>query len=126
MPLPQELRTTRPKRTPEEDMQINLVKHIQWRIMPDVVFFHVPNGGARSKASAGRLKAMGVRAGVLDLIFLLPGPRTFLLELKHGSNRMSDEQEALAADLDALGIEWACAWTLDDALKILEAVGAIK
>lgn len=30
-------------------------------------FYHVPNGGARNKAEAGRLKAQGVRAGVLDL-----------------------------------------------------------
>lgn len=29
--------------------------------------YHVPNGGARSKAEAARLKAAGVRAGVLDL-----------------------------------------------------------
>lgn len=30
--------------------------------------FHVPNGGLRSKASAGKLKAEGVRSGVPDYI----------------------------------------------------------
>lgn len=29
--------------------------------------FHVPNGGQRSKATAGRLKAQGVKAGVQDI-----------------------------------------------------------
>jgi hypothetical protein len=33
-------------------------------------FFHCPNGGLRSKAAAGKLKAEGVRPGVPD--FLLP------------------------------------------------------
>lgn len=28
---------------------------------------HIPNGGGRSKAEAGKLKAMGVKAGVPDL-----------------------------------------------------------
>ena len=31
---------------------------------------HIPNGGARSKATAGRMKAEGVRSGVWD--YLLP------------------------------------------------------
>lgn len=117
---------TRKKDTGEEDLQINLVKHLGWRLKPGVVFWHTPNGGKRSKASAGRLKAMGVRAGIFDLMFLLPGPRAFGLELKWKSGTMEPEQETFGAELDALGIEWACAWTLDDALRILEAVGAIK
>ena len=53
--LPAELRSTRPRKTPEDDLQIALVEHIRWRIMPRVIFFHVPNGGARSKATGGRL-----------------------------------------------------------------------
>lgn len=30
---------------------------------------HIPNGGLRSKATAGRLKAQGVKSGVPDLAF---------------------------------------------------------
>lgn len=37
------------------------------------LLFHVPNGGARHKATASRLKAEGVKAGVPDLC--LPVPR---------------------------------------------------
>ena len=36
------------------------------------LLFAVPNGGARSKATAGKLKAEGVVAGVSDLILLVP------------------------------------------------------
>ena len=37
------------------------------------MIFAVPNGGARSKATAGKLRAEGVKAGVPDL--MLPVPR---------------------------------------------------
>lgn len=37
------------------------------------LLFSVPNGGARSKATAGKLKAEGVKAGVPDVC--LPVPR---------------------------------------------------
>ena len=30
------------------------------------LFYHIPNGGPRSKAAAGKLKAEGVKAGVSD------------------------------------------------------------
>ena len=41
---------------------------------PDLAYlFHPANGGARDSATAGKLKAMGVRRGVPDL--LLPVPR---------------------------------------------------
>lgn len=36
------------------------------------LLFAVPNGGHRSKATAGRLKAEGVRAGVPDVCFPVP------------------------------------------------------
>lgn len=117
---------TRRKGTGEEDLQINLVKHIGWRLMPGVLFWHTPNGGKRSMASAGRLKAMGTRPGVHDLFFLLPGPDVFTLELKWGRGEMTDEQEDFARDIEAIGGSWACASTLDDALRILVAVGVIK
>ena len=37
------------------------------------LLYHVPNGGSRNKAEAGRFKAEGVKAGVPDLC--LPVPR---------------------------------------------------
>jgi hypothetical protein len=42
---------------------------VQWfrRKWPDVRIFAIPNGGYRSRATAGRLKAEGVLSGVPDL-----------------------------------------------------------
>jgi hypothetical protein len=113
------------RKNEEEQLQRAIVEHLRLRHKPGVIFFHCPNGEARSKATGGRLKAMGVRAGVFDLILMLPGPVTFLLELKAGSNKMSPAQEQFAKDLNEIGIGWACAWSIDDALAVLEGIGAI-
>lgn len=43
--------------------------------MIGVLWCHVPNGGARNKATAGRLKAHGVKAGVPDILIFSQPPR---------------------------------------------------
>jgi hypothetical protein len=62
--------------------------------------FAIPNGGKRSKREASRLKAEGVRSGVLDLF--LPVARDnyfgFWLEFKVEGNTLSDEQEIVASE----------------------------
>jgi hypothetical protein len=59
-----------------------------------VDFMHVPNGGARSKGEAGKLKAMGVRKGVSDIICHFPGAvgNGFACELKAPGGKATPEQ----------------------------------
>ena len=87
---------------------------------------HVPNGGPRSKAAAGKLKAMGVVAGVPD-IFLPVAAREFhglYIELKAPGATLSPAQGACIAALANQGynvgiyIGWLAAarhlcWYLD-------------
>ena len=47
---------------------VSAAAHPELRLM-----FHIPNGGSRSRAEAGRFKAEGVKAGVPDIC--LPVPR---------------------------------------------------
>ena len=70
------------------------------------LLFHIPNGGSRGKAEAGRFRAMGVRAGVPDLC--LPVPRApfhgLFVELKRTKGgHVSAEQKRWIADLEAQG-----------------------
>lgn len=75
-----------------------------------IVFIHIPNGEYRTKAGAGKLKAMGVKAGAPD-IFIADAPpgdplsRGVFIELKrtHGGKGPSDEQIAMAYKLRARG-----------------------
>lgn len=59
------------------------------------LIFHCPNGGRRSKSEVGRLKAMGVKAGVPD--FMLPFPSGRLaglaVELKSPVGVLSANQQ---------------------------------
>jgi hypothetical protein len=40
------------RRRPEQQIHAAIVKHLQLRALPDVVFLHVPNGGARTASKA--------------------------------------------------------------------------
>lgn len=63
--------------------------------------FHIPNGEMRDKATAGKLKSAGVRAGVPDvLVPVVRKPYAGLwLEFKVGRNGLSKEQKAFQAFL---------------------------
>jgi hypothetical protein len=52
--------------------QAALMKELEL-CMPDVFanIYHVPNGGHRHKATAAKLKAQGVKAGILDLVLTM-------------------------------------------------------
>ena len=87
------------RNNPEEQLQrschdwnerhIYQFKFLQW-------MFHSPNGGGRSKAESGVLKAMGVKTGIPD--FMLPfasGDYPGLgIELKSLTGVLSDDQRA--------------------------------
>ena len=73
------------------------------------MLFHIPNGGKRGKAEAGRFKAEGVKPGVPDLC--LPVPRGqyhgLYIEMKRREGgRVSTEQKEWGAKLSARGYCW--------------------
>lgn len=82
------------------------------------MLFAVPNGGARSKAAGGKLKAEGVRPGVSDYIALVPrnGFHGLVLELKTAKGVVSKEQSAFIAAARIAGYRaevargWSEAW----------------
>ncbi len=58
---------------------------------------HVPNGGLRSRGEAGKMRAMGVRKGVVDWILPFPSPAGrytgLAIEVKSHRGTVSDEQQ---------------------------------
>lgn len=86
-------------------------------LAPHVVYFHVPNGGSRNAAEGARFKAIGVKAGVPDLMFLAH-QRFYCLEFKEpgGKGVLSAAQRAMHARLiDAGATALATVDSLDDA-----------
>ena len=76
-----DLRRPSVRRHDEDDLQMAVVQFLELALPASAIYFAVPNGGLRSKRVASRLKAMGVRAGVPDLVVLWLGQWIFI-ELK--------------------------------------------
>lgn len=89
---------------PEQEMQKAAATYLYARqeYVRDLLFCHIPNGGARTKAEAGIFKSMGVQAGAPDLIVWMRG-RTLQVELKPKGGRLSPAQKAFGDRLKALG-----------------------
>jgi hypothetical protein len=83
-----------------------------------VVWFHVPNGGARSKAEAAILKGLGVRAGVSDLV-LLWGASSAVIELKTDSGRLAQSQVEFFGWCDVAGVPTAVCRSLPEVERAL-------
>lgn len=116
-------------REEEHNIQCACVRwfNLQW---PEYrgLLFAVPNGGARSKATAGKLKAEGVVPGVADLILLVPRIEegcknmwhALCIEMKTPTGRQSAEQREWQAKVESKGYRYAVCRTLDDFIATIE------
>jgi hypothetical protein len=66
----------------ESSIQISVVKFLERFARPEIIWFAVPNGDLRHPRVAMRLKSQGVKPGVPDLHFLLPGGKSVYIEMK--------------------------------------------
>jgi hypothetical protein len=120
----------------EEDIQKAVVEWADRQAAAEPaleLLFHVPNGGSRHIAEATKLKAMGTRQGVPDL--LLPVPRLgghdaacerieyngLALELKSSNGRLRPEQAWWLDRLEEAGWMPAVAWTFNEARFLLRS-----
>lgn len=100
------------------------------------LLFAVPNGSYRSKATAGRLKAEGVVAGVSDLILLVPRchakitennaasieiKHALCIEMKTAKGRQSPEQKIWQRLVEGHGYKYAVCRSLDEFIDTIEA-----
>lgn len=94
---------TSARKRPEEILQRQVVGFLRLAA-PNALWFAVPNQrGTRDRWEQALLKAMGVRAGVADLVFVLDGGRVAFIELKSGTGRLSAEQALFQEHCERLG-----------------------
>lgn len=112
---------------PEESLQRACIKWVELKktSYPDLEYlFHVPNGGKRTAAEAGILKATGVRPGVPDLLLPLPSPtgqyRGLALELKSPKGRLTPQQLKWLIRLSQDDYFCAVIRNLDDFIRCIE------
>ena len=120
----------------EEGLQRALVAFLRASLPKPWLVFHVPNGGGRSKAEGGILKAMGVRAGIPDLFLLGPNSRLIAIECKApprtlktrarkslAKARFSEAQQETIAALGELGVPTLIARNVEETIAALAALG---
>lgn len=91
---------------------------------PDLkMMFHVPNGGSRNKREAIALKQMGVKAGVSDLLMLVPHGKYhgLIIEMKYGSNKLQDSQRDFLQSQMAAGYCCAVCYSSNMAKELVRA-----
>jgi hypothetical protein len=102
----------------EHEEQRELVRWFR-QTWPGVRIFAIPNGGARSPATAGRLKAEGVSSGVPDLFIPAWGLWVEMKRTKGGS--LSAEQKDWIAYLESVRFCCIVGKGADDAKSKLQA-----
>ena len=110
----------------EDSIQRALVDRWRWLGAPGSILAHLPNGGFRNKATAGRMRAQGVLPGVPDLLIGSPASGLAFMELKRRGGRLSPAQREVHAILRGIGVEVLTLDDLDTAIAALEARGVIR
>lgn len=120
------------RKTPLEDQEQQALAEWLNLVVGTPGWFHVPNGGLRHKAVAGKLKAMGVKDGVPDIIITKRshlveelGKLGVAVEMKRQDASPSDTRESQWTWINHLADEgWityiAKGW--DDARQFLESL----
>lgn len=112
---------SRPKQS-EDALHRAVADHLTLVLGPDVVWFHPPNGGARSEREGAKFKAQGVKAGVADIVLVYQG-RHYEIELKSATGKQSDSQIAWQAALEKAGGQYRLAKSVDDVKMALREFG---
>jgi hypothetical protein len=124
MTAPTPIRRRRRPLSLEEKFQVAVVELLQlYERRGCLVYAHIPNGLRRTKATGGRLKAMGVRPGVPDLVLWLPHGRLLMLELKWGKGEVSEAQAVFHRVMGRLGHCVVVCYTLEEVEEALRSVG---
>jgi hypothetical protein len=111
-------------RRPEEQLHRAVVQLLMLYANRGLLAFaHVPNGGRRTRAEAGVLKAMGTTPGVPDLLIWLPSGGHFQIELKAGTGRLSAHQAAWINRMSDMGVTVHVIRSLDGLEALLRAEG---
>ena len=102
----------------EDQLQKQVADYLRLQ-HPNLLWFHPANGGSRHPAEAAKLKGMGVRPGVSDLLVFWPTGMG-AIELKVGKNKMTDTQKIFAQQWMQFGGKFAECRSLDDVIDTLK------
>jgi hypothetical protein len=115
----------------EYKIHCSIVEALERFKRPGVVSWHTENQRKRSKPQAARAKAMGLLAGVPDLIISTPESATrparmIFMEVKAKRGRLSPEQEAFMRAMTNNGHICRVVRSLEDAMAVFTSYSVIR
>ena len=125
-------RRPRPRKAPrvvvnELRLHVAIVQLLRLSAAAGWRFWHTPNGELRDRRTAAKLKAMGVAAGVADLVLVSPHDgRAHFLEFKGTGGRLSEAQEEWRVWAIRHGIPFSVVASVDEAVAVLRHWGALR
>lgn len=110
----------------EDELQIMVMNYVRAKY-PDVLSFHVPNGGNRSASEGALFKRMGVLAGVSDVFIMKKKHSQFpltvysglIIELKVKPNKPTKEQFDFLDKMKAQGFETHICYEYEEVISII-------
>lgn len=106
---------------PEEALQRSVVQFLDRALPKRALYWHA-HQNPKNKAEGGRLKGLGLRAGMPDLCILYDG-RLYGIELKAAKGKLSEAQSSIADKFSDNGAFWTVARTVDGVEAFLRAAG---
>lgn len=96
----------------EDRMQNKVMSYIKYNY-PTAIYSHVSNEGKRSPFERYKMKFLGAKAGIPDVMIFSPNKEFngLAIELKVGYNKPSDNQKKWLKDLKNSG--WHTTWSND-------------
>lgn len=92
--------------------------------LPEFALFAVPNGAFLGSGYIGakKLKREGMRPGMLDLVLAVPRDQFhgMFIEMKYGTNKTSDEQDAVLTYLKYSGYSASVHWSAESAISAMK------
>lgn len=92
--------------------------------VPRFALYAIPNGAhlAGGYAAASKLKAEGMRPGMLDLALAVPRDQFhgLYIEMKYGKNKPSEDQIKVGGYLKSAGYHVCTCWTADSAIQAVK------
>jgi hypothetical protein len=115
-----------PHNAKETEFHKSVAELLDWILLPPAMFTTFPAGwGKLSKATAGRLRASGMKKGMPDILVFDARQRPDVtkvvgIELKVGVNSTSSAQRGMFAKLQAVGIQTYICRSVEDVIQVLE------
>ena len=99
----------------ESDIQAQIVEYLKYK---NIMFFSVPNEGVNSIKRMMKLKKMGLRSGVSDLVILMKNKIVFL-EVKQKGEKQTNNQVLFEKDVIDLGFEYHVVYDVEDVERLI-------